>query len=94
MGKKFTLGAALLFEEITGGSVTDMTKPRISDMLTMLYAQEYWDNDNSVERLKYIINANDNNKAIVTLLWDNVLIRFEVDTMSEKHLENFANTLK
>lgn len=55
---------------------------------------EYWDNDNSVERLKYIINANDNKKAIVTLLWDNVLIRFEVDTMSEKHLENFANTLK
>jgi hypothetical protein len=46
MGKKFTLGAALLFEEITGGSVTDMTKPKISDMLTMLYAQEHWDNDN------------------------------------------------
>jgi len=46
MGKKFTLGAALLFEELTGGSITDMTKPKISDMLCMLYAQEHWDNNN------------------------------------------------
>jgi hypothetical protein len=40
---KFTLGAALLFEELTGGSITDMSKPKISDMVAMLYAQEYWD---------------------------------------------------
>ena len=45
MGKKFTLGAALLFEEITGKSVTDMTSPKIGDMVAMLYAQEYWDKD-------------------------------------------------
>lgn len=55
---------------------------------------EYWDNDTSIERLKYIIDANDNKIAIVTLLWDNVLVRFKVDTMTEKHLENFSNTLK
>jgi len=42
---KFTLGAALLFEELTGGSITDMSKPKISDMVAMLYAQEYWDKD-------------------------------------------------
>ena len=55
---------------------------------------EYWDNDTSIERLKYIIDANDNKKANITLLWDNVMIRFQVDTMPEKHLENFAKTLK
>ena len=42
---KFTLGAALLFEELTGGSITDMSKPKISDMVAMLYAQEYWEKD-------------------------------------------------
>mgnify|MGYP000099876549 FL=1 len=41
----FTLGAALLFEELTGGSITDMSKPKISDMVAMLYAQEYWDKE-------------------------------------------------
>lgn len=46
MGKSFTLGAALLFEEVTGKSVTDMSSPKIGDMVAMLYAQEYWDNDN------------------------------------------------
>ena len=55
---------------------------------------EYWDDDTSIERLKYIIDANDNKKAFVTLLWDNVMIRFQVDTMPEKHLENFAKSLK
>ena len=55
---------------------------------------EYWDNDTSIERLKYIIDANDNKKANITLLWDNVMIRFQVDTMPEKHLEKFAKTLK
>ena len=45
MGKKFTLGAAMLFEEMTGKSITDMAKPKISDMVAMLYAQEYWDKD-------------------------------------------------
>ena len=55
---------------------------------------EYWDNDTSIERLKYIIDANDKKKANITLLWDNVMIRFQVDTMLEKHLEKFAKTLK
>jgi len=55
---------------------------------------EYWDNGTSIERLKYIIDANDNKKANITLLWDNVMIRFQVDTMPEKHLEKFAKTLK
>ena len=48
MGKKFTLGAAMLFEEMTGKSITDMAKPKISDMVAMLYAQEYWDKDNKL----------------------------------------------
>jgi len=51
-------------------------------------------NGTSIERLKYIIDANDNKKANITLLWDNVMIRFQVDTMPEKHLEKFAKTLK
>ena len=55
---------------------------------------EYWENDTVIERLKYIIDANDNKTAIITLLWDDVMVRFEVDTMPEKHLENFSKTLK
>ena len=55
---------------------------------------EYWGNGTVVERLKYIIDANDNKTAIITLLWDDVMVRFEVDTMPEKHLENFLKTLK
>jgi len=43
MGTKFTLGAAMLFEDLTGKSVTEMTSPKIGDMVAMLYAQEYWD---------------------------------------------------
>ena len=60
-GKKFTLGAALLFEEITGGSITDMSKPKIGDMVAMLYAQENWDNDNrpSYEEFKKAISSED-----------------------------------
>lgn len=41
-GKKFTLGAALLFEEVTGKPVTDMGNLGLADMLGMLYAQEFW----------------------------------------------------
>ncbi len=45
MGTKFTLGAAMLFEDLTGKSVTEMTSPKIGDMVAMLYAQEYWNKD-------------------------------------------------
>jgi hypothetical protein len=55
---------------------------------------EYWNNNTIVERLKYIIGANDNKKAIVSLLWGDVIVRFEVDTMPEKHIENFTKALK
>tara|TARA_R110002167_G_scaffold102002_3_gene265042 strand:- start:591 stop:833 length:243 start_codon:yes stop_codon:yes gene_type:complete len=44
-GKKFTLGAALLFEEATGKSVTELAKPGISDVVAMIWAQENWDNE-------------------------------------------------
>ena len=40
---KFTLGAALLYEELTGKSMTDMTNPKITDMVYLIYAQQYWD---------------------------------------------------
>jgi len=55
---------------------------------------QYWENDTIIERLKYIIDANDNKTAIITLLWDDVMVRFQVNTMPEKHLENFSKTLK
>ena len=61
MGKSFTLGAAMLFEELTGSSVTDMTKPKIGDMVAMLYAQEYWDKDDAItfEQFKKDISSED-----------------------------------
>lgn len=51
---KFTLGAALLYEELTGKSMTDMTSPKITDMVYLIYAQEYWDKDDrpSFEQFK------------------------------------------
>jgi hypothetical protein len=42
-GKKFTLGAALLFEEVSGKTVTELGNLGLADMLAMLYAQEFWD---------------------------------------------------
>ena len=51
---KFTLGAALLYEELTGKSMTDMTIPKITDMVYLIYAQEYWDKNDrpSFEQFK------------------------------------------
>ena len=50
--------------------------------------------DSSIERLTYFIDANDNKKANVNILWDNVIVPFEVDTMPEEHLKKFAKTLE
>jgi len=51
---KFTLGAALLYEELTGKSMTDMTNPKITDKVYLIYAQEYWDKNDrpSFEQFK------------------------------------------
>ena len=61
MGTKFTLGAAMLFEDLTGKSVTEMTSPKIGDMVAMLYAQEYWDKDDrpTFEQFKKGISGED-----------------------------------
>jgi len=50
--------------------------------------------DSSIERLTYFIDANDNKIANVNMLWDNVIVSFEVNTMPEEHLERFAKTLE
>ena len=47
-----------------------------------------------IERLFYRIDPNDNKVAIVSMLWENMIIRFEVDTMTDEHLERFAKTLE
>jgi hypothetical protein len=61
MGTKFTLGAAMLFEDLTGKSVTEMTSPKIGDMVAMLYAQEYWDKEDrpTFEQFKKDISGED-----------------------------------
>lgn len=58
---KFTLGAALLFEELTGRSISDMANPKITDMVYLIYAQEYWDKDNrpSFEQFKKEMSSKD-----------------------------------
>ena len=50
--------------------------------------------DNSIERLTYFIDANDNKVANVNLLWSNAIVSFQVDTMPEEHLKRFAKTLE
>ena len=42
---QFKLGAALLFEELTGKSMTDVSNPKLTDMVYLIYAQQYWDKD-------------------------------------------------
>ena len=49
--------------------------------------------ESNFERLFYRINANDNKVAKVVMIWSNAVVEFSVDTMTEKHLENFAKTL-
>lgn len=58
---KFTLGAALLYEELTGKSMTDIKNPKITDMVYMIYAQEYWDKDErpSFEEFKKEMGSKD-----------------------------------
>ena len=50
--------------------------------------------DSSIERLTYFIDANDNKVANVNMLWDNVIISFQVNTMPEEFLKKFAKTLE
>jgi hypothetical protein len=49
--------------------------------------------ENNFERLFYRIDANDNKVARIVMIWSNAVVDFQVDTMPEKHLENFAKTL-
>jgi len=81
------------FAYMSGGEI-DLEAYNNDLAVSIKVAPEFWDDDTVIERLKYIIDANDNKIAIITLIWADVLIRFEVDTMTEKHLENFVNTLK
>lgn len=48
----------------------------------------------SMERLTYLISAEDNKVAKVTMAWDKVRLSFNVDTMVSQKLEGFSNVLK
>jgi len=48
----------------------------------------------NIERLFYRIDPNDNKTAKISMLWENVIIQFDVDTMTEEHLERFSKTLE
>ena len=50
--------------------------------------------DNNIERLFYRIDANDKKIANVIMLWSNVIVGFQVDTMPEEHIERFNKRLK
>ena len=52
----------------------------------------FW--DANIERLTYRIDANDNKVANVSMIWANVIISFQVDTMPEEHLKRFSKTLE
>ena len=40
------------------------------------------------------LDANDNKVANINMLWDNVIISFQVNTMPEEFLKKFAKTLE
>ena len=52
----------------------------------------FW--DANIERLTYRIDANDNKVANVSMIWANVIISFQVNTMPEEHIKRFAKTLE
>ena len=58
---QFTLGAALFYEEITGKSMTEIGTPKMTDMIYLIYAQEYWDKDDrpSFDEFKKDISKKD-----------------------------------
>jgi|TARA_B110000914_G_C15499986_1_gene465284 hypothetical protein len=64
------------------------------DLAQSINVQPRLFSEDNFERLFYSINANDNKVARVFMIWSNASIEFQVDTMPEKHLENFAKTLK
>ena len=49
--------------------------------------------ETNVERLKYIIDANDNKVANVLMIWSNLTISFKVDTTPNEHIEKFKKRL-
>ncbi len=50
--------------------------------------------DNAIERLTYFIDANNNKVANINMLWSDVIVSFQVDTMADEHLKRFAKTLE
>ena len=63
------------------------------DLAQSINVQPRLFSEDNFERLFYSINANDNKVARVFMIWSNASVEFQVDTMPEKHLENFAKTL-
>ena len=63
------------------------------DLAQSINVQPRLFSEDNFERLSYSINANDNKVAKVFMIWSNASVEFQVDTMPEKHLENFAKTL-
>jgi hypothetical protein len=63
------------------------------DLAQSINVQPRLFSEDNFERLFYSINANDNKVAKVFMIWSNASVEFQVDTMPEKHLENFAKTL-
>jgi hypothetical protein len=64
------------------------------DLAQSINVQPRLFSEDNFERLFYSINANDNKVARIFMIWSNASVEFQVDTMPEKHLENFAKTLK
>ena len=80
-------------EEIMKDKVKPIVKKYKEDMSHSFEVEPFsW--EAGIERLFYRIDPNDNKIAIVSMLWENMIIRFEVDTMTDEHLERFAKTLE
>ena len=50
--------------------------------------------DSNIERLTYFIDANNNKVANINMLWENVIVTFQVNTMPKEFLKNFTKTLE
>ena len=82
--------AQALMSVAQGNNITDQIGEDVRGLLNLLKESDQLRNfiDNP------FIDANDNKVANVNMLWDNVIISFQVNTMPEEFLKKFAKTLE
>jgi len=65
-----------------------------ADDLVSIEAEPMATPDLPAERLTYLISANDNNTATISMHWDTTMVSFDVDTNADEMLNRMQTVLK